>query len=197
MRPSQKRDAFNVWAMNDAELLAASAQGDGDAFACFYRRHLPTIVGYCLRATGSEDAAADLAAEVFATALEASDRYEPLYDSASAWLHGIARNKLLDSWRRGRVEDATRRRLGFQPVLLDDRDLERVVELAAQDTLALIDELPAEQRRAVRGRVLGERDYAELAAELGCSELVVRQRVSRGLARLRARLTESIGGTST
>jgi RNA polymerase sigma-70 factor (ECF subfamily) len=184
--------------MNDAELLTASARGDGDAFAVFYRRHLAEIVGYGLRATGSREAAADLAAEVFASALEACDRYEQVYDSASAWLHGIARNKLLDSRRRGRVEDATRQRIGFQPVLLDDRDLERVVELASQDALALVDELPTEQRVAVRGRVLAERDYAELATELGCSESVVRQRVSRGLARLRARLTESIGGgTST
>lgn len=180
--------------MNDAELLAASARGDADAFAAFYRRHLPTVVGYCLRSTGNREVAADLAAEVFASALEASDRYEPRYDSASAWLHGIARNKLLDSYRRGRVEDATRRRLGFQPVPLEDRDLERVVELADQDVLALVDELPPEQAVAVRGRVIGDRDYAEMAIELGCSESVVRKRVSRGLARLRARLTESIGG---
>jgi DNA-directed RNA polymerase specialized sigma24 family protein len=52
VRLSQTRAVFNVWEMNDAELLAASARGDGDAFAVFYRRHLPTIVGYCLRVTG-------------------------------------------------------------------------------------------------------------------------------------------------
>jgi RNA polymerase sigma factor (sigma-70 family) len=149
------------------------------------------IVGYCLRATGSREVAADLAAEVFASARERCEHYEPVHDTASAWPHGIAWNKLLDSQRRGRVENATRRRLGVPTIAVEDRDLERVVELASQDALKLVDELPPDQAVAVRGRVLGEREYAELAVELGCSEPVVRQRVSRGLARLRARLTES------
>jgi RNA polymerase sigma-70 factor (ECF subfamily) len=39
--------------------------------------------------------------------------------------------------------------------------------------------------------VLAERDYAELAAQLRCSEAVVRQRVSRGLRRLRSVLEET------
>ncbi len=56
--------------------------------------------------------------------------------------------------------------------------------------LALVEQLPAAQRDAVRSRVLDEREYADIARELGCSELVVRQRVSRGLARLRDQLTE-------
>lgn len=54
------------------------------------------------------------------------------------------------------------------------------------DSLALLDALPAPQRDAVRGRVIDGRDYEDLARELACPELVVRQRVSRGLRALRA-----------
>jgi hypothetical protein len=50
---------------------------------------------------------------------------------------------------------------------------------------ALLSELPAEQREAVRAHVLGERGYDELAATLRTSEAAVRQRVSRGLRCLR------------
>jgi RNA polymerase sigma-70 factor, ECF subfamily len=179
--------------MDDASLLAASARGDADAFATFYRRHLPAVIGFCLRVTGSREAAADLSAEVFAVALEACGRYEARRDSALPWLQGIARNKLLDSLRRGRVEDATRRRLGMSPVELTDDDLERVDELAAvPQAAALVDGLSADERVAVIGRVVDQRTYAEIAAELGCSESVVRQRVSRGLARLRAKLKENM-----
>jgi DNA-directed RNA polymerase specialized sigma24 family protein len=39
-------------------------------------------------------------------------------------------------------------------------------------------------------RVVDEREYREIAGALECSESVVRQRVSRGLARARARLSE-------
>lgn len=56
--------------------------------------------------------------------------------------------------------------------------------------LALLDELPPEQRDAVRAHVLDERTYAAMASERGVTEAVVRQRVSRGLKRLRLTLKE-------
>jgi RNA polymerase sigma-70 factor (ECF subfamily) len=87
------------------------------------------------------------------------------------------------------VEDRARRRLGFEPEALDDRDLARVDDLA-DDVLRLVEQLPERQREAVRSRVVEEREYAEIARELKCSELVVRQRVSRGLSRLREQLKE-------
>ena len=54
------------------------------------------------------------------------------------------------------------------------------------DSLELLRALPADQRAAVRARVIDGLDYSEAADVLGCSEMVVRQRVSRGLRRLRA-----------
>jgi RNA polymerase sigma-70 factor (ECF subfamily) len=91
------------------------------------------------------------------------------------------------------VEDRARRRLSLEPEALDDDDLARVDELGAaggSGVTELLEALPDSQRRAVRARVLDEREYGEIAAELRTSELVVRQRVSRGLARLRRDMTE-------
>jgi RNA polymerase sigma-70 factor (ECF subfamily) len=107
-------------------------------------------------------------------------------------VRGIAQNKLRESRRRGRVEDRARRRLALAPEVLDDADLARVDELASAGAhaLALMDRLPKRQRLALRSRVLEGRGYAEIARELECSELVVRQQVSRGLRRLRDELTE-------
>jgi RNA polymerase sigma-70 factor (ECF subfamily) len=50
--------------------------------------------------------------------------------------------------------------------------------------------LPAEQRQAVRARVLEERPFADIASELECSQAVIRQRVHRGLSRMREGLEE-------
>jgi RNA polymerase sigma-70 factor, ECF subfamily len=180
--------------MEDEVLLAASAAGDADAFAAFYRRHLGMVVGFCVRATGDREAAADLAGEVFAAALAACGRYRAERESAAPWLIGIAQNKLRESERRGRVQDAVRRRLQMRALELDDDDLERVEALAsaAQSALlAAVEALPAAERDAVRARILDEREYRELAVELRCSESVVRQRVSRGLARVRARASDT------
>ena len=176
----------------DAELLAAVIGGDGRAFATFYRRHLPAVVAYLLRETRDREASADLAAEVFAAVFLAARRFRPGDGgSAAPWVRGIAQNKLRESRRRGRVEARARRRLAFEPEVLDDDDLARVDELASgRGVLALVDELPGRQREAVRSRIVQERGYDEIAKDLNCSELVVRQRVSRGLARLKQRLTE-------
>ncbi len=180
---------------SDGQLLKATRHGDGAAFASFYRRHLAAVVRLLLRETGDREAAADLSAEVFAAALVSAWRFRPRGEaSAWPWLEGIAQNKLRESRRRGRVEDRARRRLALAPEVLDDADLARVDELASgRDVMALVDALPDTQRQAIRARVVDERDYAEIAAELQCSEMVVRQRVSRGLSRLKQQMEDQEG----
>lgn len=180
--------------MDDAALLAETAAGDADAFAAFYRRHLGLVSAFCLRATGDREAAADLVGEVFATALSACRRYRAQYETAGPWLIGIAHNKLRESERRAVVQNAIRCRLRIRPLEFDEDDLERVEALAASAqsaVLAAVEELPPAERDAIRARILDERDYRELARELRCSESVVRQRVSRGLARIRAQVSEN------
>ena len=175
----------------DAQLLAAIAACDERAFSVFYRRHLATIVGWCVRRTGDPDLAADLTAEVFAAVLVSAARYEPTTESATGWLIGIARNVLRHSLRSGQVDARARARLGAGALVVEDDDIALVFELAASADGAagqLLAALPPDEQAAVRARVIDERAYAEIAGELGCSELVVRKRVSRGLSRLRAAL---------
>jgi len=178
----------------DAALLSAIAGRDGPAFAVFYRRHVATVLAYLMRETRDPEASADLAAEVFAAVLLAAGKYVAQSESATPWVVGIARNKLLMSLRRGRVEARARRRLGFEAVALDDGDLQRIAEVATSGSgplLRLVEDLPPDERLAVRSRVLDERPYREIATELRCSEMVIRKRVSRGLARMRDQLEET------
>jgi RNA polymerase sigma-70 factor (ECF subfamily) len=174
-------------------LLQAAARGDDQAFAVFYRRWLPVVTGYHLRRTRSRELAFDLTAETFAAVVSELSRFDPERGSAPGWLFEIAEHKLIDSFRRMRVESSARRQLGHEPLHVDDGDLERVDQLASQGEnrlQQLLAQLPEAQRMAVRARILQERSYAEIAGELQCSEAVVRQRVHRGLGRMRERLKE-------
>jgi RNA polymerase sigma factor (sigma-70 family) len=176
----------------DAELLALTAS-DPEAFGVFYERFEAQILGFFWRATRRADIAADLTAEVFAAALESAGTFRPGSGSPRGWLFGIARHELADTWERGRVEDRARRRMQVAPQMLTDEALERVEEVASRassEALQLLESLPQDQQLAVSGRVLRELDYAELAAGLSCSQSLVRQRVSRGLRALRARMKE-------
>jgi RNA polymerase sigma factor (sigma-70 family) len=156
------------------ERLLASTRGEPAGFGAFYRRHEGQVLGYFLARAGDPEVAADLTAETFAAALASAHRFRPRKPSAAAWLFGIARSKLAMSCRRGRVEDPARRRLGMAPLVLTDEAVERI---AAHDRTvwALVDELPGDQQDGVRARVIDERDYAEIAKDLRCSEAVVHQ----------------------
>lgn len=174
----------------DGQALLSAARADAQAFAAFYRHFERPVLGFFMRATGRAELAADLTAETFARALESVAAYDPARGRADQWLFGIARNVLGSSYRVGRVESAARERLGLPRLILDDHASATIARLTAPDeqaTVALA-ELPEEQRRAIHARVVHDREYAEIAGELRCSEAVVRQRVSRGLRTLRARL---------
>ncbi len=176
---------------SDEELLQIGLE-DAAALGVLYDRYEAPLLGFFRRATGRSDLAADLTAEVFAAALESLKGFRPELGSARGWMFGIARHELAQTWRRRRVEAQARRRVGMEPIMLNDEDLQRIDELATEGgPLALLDGLPEDQRSAVVGRVLEERDYAQLAAELECSEMVVRQRVSRGLRSMRSKLGDA------
>jgi RNA polymerase sigma factor (sigma-70 family) len=186
-------DAIRYAHASDGELLALTAH-DPEAFGVVYDRFEAEVLAFFWRATRRADLATDLTAEVFAAALSSAGGFRSELGTARAWLFGIARHELADTWRRGRVEDRARRRLGLEPLVLSDGALERIDELgsrASSDALRLLEDLPDDQRTAVRGRVLEERDYEDLARSLSCSEGVVRQRVSRGLRSLRERLEQT------
>jgi len=178
---------------SDEELLAALVAGDADGFSEFYRRHLPAVTGYFARRVADREAAFDLTAETFAAVVLSARRFDPGRGPAVAWLLGIAAHKLTDSVRRQRVEAAARRRLSLEPVVITDVDLERVEELSRNgpDLYELVAGLSPEHRDAVTARVIDERSYSDIAADVRCSEAVVRQRVHRGLERLRDQLEET------
>jgi RNA polymerase sigma-70 factor (ECF subfamily) len=175
----------------DDELLALTPSRP-EAFAAFYRRHERTMLGFFVRRTGDPELAADLTAETFAAALVGVRRFDPARGPALAWLFGIARNKLGRAWEKRRVEDRARRKLGLPPLVLEDETLDRIERLGAEDrVVALLQTLPGDQAQAIRARIIDERPYSFIAAEVRCSESVVRQRVSRGLAALRSTVKES------
>jgi len=177
------------------EALLVEGRRDPAAFGVFYARRVDAVLAFFLRRTADRELAADLTAETFAAALASLGRYRPDRYGALAWLFTIAHRKLVDSIRRGQVEDRARRRLRLDPLVFTDADLDLVEQRAAgaAGDLALLalERLSAEQRVAIRGRVLEEAEYEELARRLSCSEAVVRQRVSRGLAELRTRMKEA------
>jgi RNA polymerase sigma factor (sigma-70 family) len=174
---------------SDEDLLVS---GGAAGFDLLYRRRHLLVRGYLRRRIGPRpDLVLDLVAETFASALEGREQFDCERGSASGWLLGIARNLHLEAIRRGRVADESRRRLGMERILVEDAQLEIVERDGETDLQRALRELPVEQREAIERRVFQDEDYTVIATHVGCSEQVVRKRVSRGLAALRRRIEES------
>ena len=169
----------------DEDLLLS---GDPEDFGRFYDRYVDMLLGYFARRIHDPEVAADLTAETFAAALVARRRFRRASTPAVAWLFGIAQHKLADYHRRGAAEDRMRRRLGMERVPVDAEDVEMISLLGRDAAWQLIDELPPDQREAVRAHVLEDRAYGEIALAAETSEAVVRKRVSRGLGALREKM---------
>lgn len=100
---------------------------DPDLFECFYRDHIEQVRTFVSRRVSDARLATDLTSEIFLAAIDAAPSYRPDRGSASAWLHGIARNVVADEVRRQvRQLHAVRRIAGRR--LLDSESLARIEE---------------------------------------------------------------------
>ena len=162
---------------------------DEPVFVAFYREHAQPVLAFLARRTGDPELAADLTAEVFAEVLRKRARFNPARGDARSWLFAIAAHKQIDAHRRGHAEDRARRRLGMRRVELTEDDRALIAALGSE-VEAAVAELPPEQRDAVRGRVVEDLGYDELARRADVTPAAMRQRVARGLAALRTRMED-------
>jgi RNA polymerase sigma factor (sigma-70 family) len=174
--------------LSDEELLVG-ARHDSDLFGVFFDRHFGRLVAYFYRRTWDPETSADLTAETMAQALLSLRRYRDTGAPARAWLYAIAANELKKYFRRQRIDDRARRRLGMDRVAIDDYSIEQIenmVDLAPirQQLQVALQGLSPGVRRAVAMRVAEGKPYSEVAEALGCSQGAARVRVARGLAHL-------------
>jgi RNA polymerase sigma-70 factor (ECF subfamily) len=186
---------------SDAELLVASAAGEGDAFAVFFRRHVRAVTGYALRVARNPDQVADLVSETFLVALEAAGRYRPETPTGLPWLLGIARRLWLDRIRRqARMLRLQQRAAGISPryVGSEEEAVDAAIDAARQipSVEAALARLPNGERDVFELVALHGLTPAEAAVALSVSPNAARLRLSRARKRLRVWLDETTPETA-
>jgi RNA polymerase sigma factor (sigma-70 family) len=161
---------------------------DETPVAALYERHAEAIFLYLrLHAASTEDAE-DLLLEVFLAALE----WEPLSALPSedqlAWLRQVARNKLIDQYRRVKRRPV----VGLEQVaaVMEDDEARAPEQVALRQEerhrLRLaVQRLPALQQQILRLRFGDGLRAAQIAALVGKREDAVRKLLSRTLTSLR------------
>lgn len=155
-----------------------------------YSRLSRDVLVFFARRVFESEVAMDLTAETFAEAFSDRHRFRGHTETeAAAWLFSIARHQFSHYVRRGKAELRALERLGLEVPDLTQGDLDRVEELAdlaslREEVSRGMDSVSAEQRDALRLRVVDELPYREVAMRLAISEETARARVSRGLRAL-------------
>lgn len=169
------------------ELDAAFEQGHPRAFQAAYEAHGALVFTYCSRSVGA-DLARDLTQETFIAAWKARDRYRSDRGSLAGWLMGIAKNKVIDEYRRSTRRLST---VGGADVI----DLVAVSEDAGSmaDRMLLDDAIRTLHDRAravVEMAFYDELTHAEIAERTRLPLGTIKSDIRRGLARMRRHLEE-------
>jgi RNA polymerase sigma-70 factor (ECF subfamily) len=162
-----------------------------------YDENAEDLLRYIARRTVDPQLAFDLVSETFAEAIASREKFRgDSMEDARRWLFGIARNLMNNYFRRGQFERRALERLQFEPVEIDKDAVEQIEDLARMADMReavqqALGSLKPEYREAVRARILDQREYGEIAKDLGTTEEVVRARVSRGLKKLKKELEKA------
>ncbi|MDX6665181.1 MAG: hypothetical protein QOG68_1387 [Solirubrobacteraceae bacterium] len=151
-----------------------------------YRTHVRAVYAFFAYSVRRE-AAEDLTSTTFERVLRAWDRFDPARASERTWVLSIARNALIDHYRRERLRTTTS--TDEQPALLDslahsDDPLAR--QLAVDGLVGWLAELPAREQEILALRYGADLSARDIAGLTDLSEANVHQLVSRALRKLRA-----------
>lgn len=118
---------------SDERLMMAYRDGDADAFTALYGRYRGSLHRYLVHQCGNPAVAEDLYQDVWIKVVNARADYEPLA-RFSTWIFRIARNRLIDHYRRQSSQPAASATTRAGPEDGDpDEEDERFAGLCAPD----------------------------------------------------------------
>ncbi len=181
----------------DLELLKRCLAGENSAWEALLRVYTRKIYNVCYRFTGRSEEAEDLTQEVFIKVFQTLASYDAAQGSFSTWLHRVARNHLVDHYRRTKKDRVTssieddlgtieqKPGPGVGPAAhVEARERKELLQGA-------LEKLSPDMREAVILRDLHDLDYDEIAQVLGVPAGTVKSRINRGrleLARVLKRM---------
>ena len=181
----------------DLELVRRCLTGDDFAWEGLLQSHTRKVFNLCYRFTGRPSEAEDLTQEVFIKIFQTLKSFDAAQGTFVTWLNRVARNHLVDHYRRtkkDRITSSIEEEVGG----LEEKPsptVEPVAQVESRERKELLqrglDKLSPDLREAVILRDLQDLDYDEIAQVLGVPEGTVKSRINRGrleLARVLKRM---------
>ena len=174
--------------MHDVNNLLSST-GEDSPIDALYRTHAPAIFAYLRQHTATRADAEDILLDVFVTALEHTQLADLPEDRQLAWLWRVARNRVVDSYRRS-ARRPTKALEDVEAELTDREERSPEHNALRQDEYrqlhTLLNDLTPLQRDVLRLRFADDLRCGEIALILGKKESAVRVMLMRTLRFLRS-----------
>ena len=173
-----------------AVMTGERLEGATAPFDEVYREHADAVYRFCVSQLRDSATAEDIAGDVFAAAYAAYGRARPDPAGVRTWLFRIARNAVIDQYRR------EGRRLSLIARIGRDREFPDSVEENVEQRFdlrsirAALETLRERDRQLVGLRVAGGLSFAEIGQVLGMREGAAKMATHRALERVRSRLRE-------
>jgi RNA polymerase sigma-70 factor, ECF subfamily len=171
--------------ISDAELVRRCRAGDSTAWEQVVHDYSRRVYNLAYRFTGRHEAAEDLTQEVFVRVYRSLEQYDPLAGDLANWLMRLARNLVIDDYRRrGRTPTDLGDDLEDHSYHLEsrhdapDRGVERGER--AKQVHAAIAKLQPDLRECVILRDIEELTYQEIVDILRIPIGTVKSRINRG-----------------
>jgi RNA polymerase sigma factor (sigma-70 family) len=170
----------------DRELVKGCLGGDNAAWETLLRSHTRKIYNLCYRFTGRNVEAEDLTQEIFIKVFQTLKSYDEAQGAFTTWLNRVARNHLVDHYRRTRKDRVTSSFEDEARIMEQRPDSGappsgRVEVREQREWLqAALGQLSPDLREAVILRDLNDLDYEEIAAVLSVPQGTVKSRINRG-----------------
>ncbi len=164
----------------DEELMQAYQNGDVVAFDLLFKRHSSRVYGFLMKKLKNRSRADDVFQSTFLKLHQARRHYDPSFPFAP-WLFTVCKSVLTDDFRKH-----DRRREDVNDDLISRTADPKSVSGSQAFEIDLAG-LSGVQKAALKLRYHDELRFDEIAVRLMTSPSNVRQLISRGLEKLRAR----------
>ncbi len=173
----------------EVELLSRVAQGDREAFGCFYDRLSGVLFALAMRVVRDETAAEEVLQDAFVEMWKRAGSYNPNLSKPLTWAVMITRSRALD-----RVRAKARAQKLLETVTQEfetDPDFGETAEdllidsETAENVRHALSRLPAEQRQSIDLAFFGGLSHSEIAERLEVPLGTVKARIRRGMIQLR------------